>query len=218
MPAKRSEPSIKVLVADDHPVIADGLTVALRPFGVEVIGHVGSAAEVMARYRETRPDVLVLDLRFGPGPTGLDVARQLLETHPQARIVFYSQFDEDEIIREAYRLGASAFVTKNTTPDALAQAIKAAHAGRTHFMPNIAERMAMLGVRGDDSPRSKLDEREIEVFTQLAQGLTNNEIAERMGLSTKTISTISQAIKEKLGVHRAAEITRLAMKHGMIEP
>lgn len=210
--------SIRVLIADDHPLIVEGITAALRRLELDVVGHVESAAAVVAKYIETRPDVLVLDVRFGPGPTGLDVARQLLSSHPTARVVFYSQFDQDEVIREAYRLGGSAFVTKNTPPEALAHAIEEVHRGKTNFLPTIAERMALLGVRGDESPRSKLEAREIEVFTRLAQGLTNNEIAERMNLSTKTISTVSQAVKEKLGVQRAAEITRLALKHGMIEP
>ncbi len=218
MPPKRTAAAIRVLVADDHPLISGGMAVALRPHGVEVVGHAETAEAVLPKYRETKPDVLVLDLRFGPRPAGLEVAKQLLAREPQARIIFYSQFDQDEVIREAYRLGALAYITKDTLPAVLAQALESAHAGRTYFLPGIAERMALLGVRGDDSPRSKLDDREIEVFTHLAQGLTNNEIAEILKLSSKTISTISQAIKTKLGVQRPAEITRLALKHGMIEP
>ncbi len=186
--------------------------------GLNVAGHVSEAALVVPRFMEDRPDVLVLDVRFGPGATGLDVARELFAVHPQARVVFYSQFDQDEIIREAYRVGAAAFITKNTAPEQLAKAIHAAHRGETFFLPPIAERMALLGVRGDTSPRAKLEPREVEVFKQMAEGATNVEIAERMKLSLKTISTISQLIKEKLGVHRAAEITRLALKYGMIDP
>lgn len=209
---------VRVLVADDHPLIIEGITAALRRLGLDVVGHVETASAVVKKYIESRPDVLVLDVRFGPGPTGLDVARQLLSKRPGARIVFYSQFDQDEIIREAYRLGGAAFVTKNSPPEALANAIEEVNRGKTYFLPQIAERLALLGVRGDESPRARLEPREIEVFNQMARGLTNNEIAERMNLSPKTISTISQAVKEKLGMHRAADITRLAMKHGMLEP
>lgn len=210
--------SIKVLLADDHPLIIEGLYVALPRLGIEVLGHVERAAAVVEKFEQTRPDVLVLDVRFGPGPTGLDVARDLLTARPAARIVFYSQFDQNEIIRDAYRLGGAAFITKDKPPEMLAQAIEAAAKGNTYFLPAIAERLALLGLKGDESPRVRLDAREIEVFVQLANGLTNNEIAERMKLSSKTISIIGQAVKEKLSAHRSADLTRLAMRHGMIDP
>jgi two-component system invasion response regulator UvrY len=209
---------VRVMIADDHPLIIEGLSAALKRLGLSVVGQVETAAGVIPKFMETKPDVLVLDVRFGPGPTGLDVARELLSATPSARIVFYSQFDQDEIVREAYRLGGAAFITKNTAPGALAQAIEEAHAGKTYFLPEIAQRMALLGVRGDTSPRSRLDDREIEVFMQLAGGFTNNEIAVRMKLSAKTIGTIGQAVREKLGVQRATDLTRLAVRHGMIDP
>jgi two-component system invasion response regulator UvrY len=210
--------TIKVLLADDHPLILEGLKATLGKRQVRVVGETGSTDEVIGLYRQCRPDVLVLDLRFGQGPTGLDVARSLLSKEPEARIVFYSQFDQDEVIREAYRIGASAYVTKNQPPEILAQAIGEAARGKTYFVPSIAERLALLGVRGDKSPRARLDTREAEVFVQLANGLTNNEIAARMRLSSKTIGVIAQAIREKLGVQRAAEMTRLAVRYGMIDP
>lgn len=209
---------VRVMIADDHPLIIEGLSAALKRLGLMIVGQAETTAAVIPKFVESRPDVLVLDVRFGPGPTGLDVARELLVKAPSARIVFYSQFDQDEIVREAYRLGGAAFITKNTAPEALARAIEEAHAGKTYFLPEIAERMALLGVRGDSSPRSRLDDREIEVFMQLADGFTNNEIAARMKLSAKTIGTIGQAVREKLGVQRATDLTRLAVRHGMIDP
>lgn len=209
---------VRVMIADDHPLIIEGLSAALNRLGLIVVGQVETTAAVIPTFVETKPDVLVLDVRFGPGPTGLDVARELLAEAPSARIVFYSQFDQDEVVREAYRLGGAAFITKNTAPQALARAIEEAHAGKIYFLPEIAERMALLGVRGDTSPRSRLDDREIEVFMQLADGFTNNEIAARMKLSAKTIGTIGQAVREKLGVQRATDLTRLAVRHGMIDP
>ena len=87
-----------------------------------------------------------------------------------------------------------------------------------YFLPHIAERLANLSVRGDESPQSLLNERDLEIFKLMAEGLTNAEIAERLDLSLKTISNVSQAIKEKLGVHRPAYITKLAVKHGLIAP
>lgn len=211
-------PAIKVLLADDHPLILEGLRTALTKQGIKVVGEVMAAEDVVARAKQLRPDVCLLDVRFGPGPTGLDVARELLGQQPRARVVFYSQFDQDEVIRDAYRLGGLAFVTKNQAPEVLFEAIAAAAEGRTFFPPAIAERLAVLGLHGDESPRSKLDARELSVFVHLARGLNNNEVAEAMGLSSKTIGVIGQAVREKLGVQRAAELTRLALRHGLIDP
>lgn len=216
-PSVAAQPeAVRVLIADDHPLIVVGLTTALSDLGIQVIDNVAAADEVIPKYVATQPDVLILDIRFGEGPTGLDVARELLQRFPEARIVFYSQFDQDETITEAYRLGGAAFIPKNTAPTLLAEAIQLVHTGQTYFLKHIAERLALIGVRRDESPQSRLDRREIEVFKLMAEGLTNNEMAERMDLSPKTISTISQAVKEKLGVQRQADITRLAVKHLMI--
>jgi DNA-binding NarL/FixJ family response regulator len=169
-------------------------------------------------YAQEKPDVLVLDIRFGTELTGLDAAQNVLKADPNAKIVFLSQFDQDSLIKETYRLGANAFVTKDCDPADLATAVRHAFEGKLYFPPQIAERLASLAVRGDVSPQSQLDERGLEIFKLMAEGLTNAEIAEKLNLSTKTISNISQSVKEKLGVHRQAYITRLAVKHGLIEP
>jgi DNA-binding NarL/FixJ family response regulator len=206
------------MLADDHPIVMTGFAMSLSGHGMDVVGQAKTPDEAATMYGELRPDVLVLDIRFGTELTGLDAAQQVLKAHPGAKIVFLSQFDQDSLIKETYRLGAHAFVTKDCDPADLATAVRHAHAGKLYFPPEIAERLASLAVRGDVSPQSQLDERGLEIFKLMAEGLTNAEIAERLNLSTKTISNISQAVKEKLGVHRQAYITKLAVKHGLIEP
>jgi DNA-binding NarL/FixJ family response regulator len=206
------------MLADDHPIVMTGFAMSLSGHGMDVVGQAKTPDEAVTMYGELRPDVLVLDIRFGTELTGLDAAQQVLKAHPGAKIVFLSQFDQDSLIKETYRLGAHAFVTKDCDPADLATAVRHAHAGKLYFPPEIAERLASLAVRGDVSPQSQLDERGLEIFKLMAEGLTNAEIAERLNLSTKTISNISQAVKEKLGVHRQAYITKLAVKHGLIEP
>jgi two-component system, NarL family, invasion response regulator UvrY len=217
--AVASTKPIRVLVADDHPLIIEGLTASLGRDGIAVVGSATTAADVLSEYLQCAPEVIVLDVRFGTGtPSGLDAARETLSRYPGVPIVFYSQFDQDELVSEAYGLGGMGFVTKNKPTAVLAEAIKRVRLGKTHFLPEIAERLALLKVKGDSSPKSKLDARELEVFRLMAVGRTNAEIAEAMALSPKTISVTSQLIKEKLGVQRPAEITRLAFKHGLIEP
>ena len=209
---------IRVLLADDHPIVMTGFAMSLSSLGMDVVGQAKTPDEAAAMYAALKPDVLVLDIRFGTELTGLDAARGILAQFPAARIVFLSQFDQDSLIKETYRIGARAFVTKDCDPADLATAVRHAHADKLYFLPQIAERLANLSVRGDVSPQSQLDARGLEIFKLMAEGLTNAEIAEKLNLSAKTISNISQAVKEKLGVHRQAYITRLAVKHGLIEP
>jgi two-component system, NarL family, invasion response regulator UvrY len=209
---------VRVMLADDHPIVMTGFAMSLSEHGMEVVGQAKSPEEALAMYGELQPDVLVLDIRFGTELTGLDAAQNILKAYSRAKIVFLSQFDQDSLIKETYRIGAHAFVTKDCDPADLASAVRHAREGKLYFLPQIAERLASLAVRGDISPQSQLDERGLEIFKLMAEGLTNAEIAERLNLSTKTISNISQSVKEKLGVHRQAYITKLAVKHGLIEP
>ena len=209
---------IRVMLADDHPIVMTGFAMSLEGQGLEVVAQARTPEEALTQFAQLKPDVIVLDMRFGEQLTGLDVARQILAQTPEAAIVFLSQFDQDALIKKTYRLGARAFMTKDCDPADLAAAVRRAQAGQLYFLPHIAERLANLSVRGDASPQSQLDERALEIFTLMAEGLTNAEIAEKLDVSTKTISNISQAVKEKLGVHRPAYITRLAVKHGLIEP
>ncbi len=210
---------IKVMIADDHPLIVEGLASVLSRHGLEVVGSASQADEVLDTYLKVVPDVLVLDLRFGEGGVGgLDVLDQLMARQPQAKVVIYTQFDQSTVVREAYKRGAKAFVPKATDPNEVARTLLKVQQGETVFLPDIATRLAMLSVHGDQSPVSRLQPREVEVFKLMAQGLTNNEIADKMSLSPKTISTTSQGIKDQLGVQRAADITLLAVKCGLIEP
>jgi two-component system invasion response regulator UvrY len=209
---------IRVMLADDHPIVMTGFAMSLAGQGLDVVAQARTPEEALAQYAQHKPDVIVLDIRFGEQLTGLDVARQILAQTPSAAIVFLSQFDQDSLIKETYRIGGRAFMTKDCDPTDLAAAVRRAHDGELYFLPHVAERLANLSVRGDTSPQSQLDERALEIFTLMAEGLTNAEIAEKLDVSTKTISNISQAVKEKLGVHRPAYITRLAVKHGLIEP
>ncbi|CAH0350854.1 response regulator transcription factor [Aquabacterium sp. CECT 9606] len=210
---------ITVMIADDHPLIVEGLTSVLARHDLNVVGSAKEASAVVDALASLHPDVLVLDLRFGDGDIGgLDVLQQLQDRGAAVKVVVYTQFDQDEVVREAYKRGAKAFVTKNIDPSELAETIVKVHRGETVFLPSIATRLALMSVRGDESPLSKLQPREVEVFKLMAQGLTNVEIASLLNLSPKTISTTSQSIKDHLGIHRPADITLLAVRCGLIEP
>lgn len=208
---------IRVMLADDHPIVMTGFAMSLAAEGMQVVGQAKTPQEAVSQFEHLQPDVLVSDIRFGAELSGLDAAKNILEKFPQARIVFLSQFDQDALIKETYKLGAKAFVTKDCDPSELAVAVQKASLGELYFMPTIAERLANLSVLGDASPQTLLDERSLEIFKLMAEGLTNVEIAEKLDLSQKTISNISQSVKERLGMHRPALLTRLAVKHGLIQ-
>lgn len=208
---------MRVLIAYDHPVIAAGLKAILTPQGIEVVACVDCAQAVLPALMGTEADVLILDVRFCDSGSGFDVLKLLQAERPDTRVVMFSEMDKDEVIHEAYRLGAAAFVTKTSSPSIIAHAVHQVADGKVYFLPEIAERLALLGVRGGTSPLSKLDDRSREVFRLMALGHTNVEIAQQLGLSPKTISTTSQAIKDELGISRAADITRLALRLGLIE-
>lgn len=214
---KQEATSIRVVLADDHPIVMTGFAMSLQGQGIEVVGQAKTPAEAIQQFGDLQPDVLILDIRFGEHLSGFDVAKTILQNTASAQIIFLSQFDQDSFIKEAYRLGGKAFVTKDCDPADLAQAVRKTHAGELYFLPSIAERLANLSVRGDVSPQSMLDSRSLDIFTLLAEGLTNAEIAEKLDISTKTVSNTSQIIKEKLGVQRQAEMTKLALKHGLIQ-
>jgi two-component system, NarL family, invasion response regulator UvrY len=213
------EQKLRILICDDHPVLVSGLVATMRSHPVEVVGQVSDSTLIVDAYRELSPDVVVLDIAFAIGaPTGLEIAGQLRKLDAASRIVIYSQFDTDEFIKEAYRLKCSAFVTKNTSFSVLMEAIQRAYQGRPYFLPDVAERLAVINYGGDDSPRTKLDDREFDVFKRVARGDVEKEICAELQLSPRTIQLITKSIKQKLGVQRVAALTLLAVKYGVIAP
>ena len=222
---KGAHVKIRLLIADDAVGVTDALIDSLesREANVRVVGRTAVAGDVLGLYASTKPDVLLLDVRFGHElqNTGLEITRELLSLDPLAKVVLFSQFDYESIIREAYRSGAAAFLPKSTPLANVIEAITQVHSGKVYFLQQIAERLALASLQpagGDQSPQALLDPRQLEVFRLLALGRTNVEIGEAMNLSSKTISQVNQAIKEKLGVYRAADLTLLAVKHQIVTP
>ncbi len=206
--------SISVILADDHKLLVEGFKIALSDFGIDVIRSFETPEGVIDAYDQLKPDVLVLDIRFTGNMNGLELCSRILELHPNARIVMLSQFDQDDVIQSAYEGGAKAFIQKDADVEYLVAAIQHAAQGKNYFSPEVAQRLAQLSI--SPSPTKILDEKELNVFRLVANGMTNPEIAEELEVSLKTISNITVAIKNKLGISRNAEFTKLAIKYNLI--
>jgi DNA-binding NarL/FixJ family response regulator len=176
------------------------------------------AGDLIGAYQSVKPEVMLIDADLGGRCGGLEEARRVLSAHRDAKIVILAQELQEAIYRETYRIGALAYLTKDREAEDLALAIARVRIGRLFFMPHIAEHLASMKVRGDNCPQDLLDGREFEVFRLIALGYTNQEIANELALSLKTISSYSMNIKQKLRTERIAELTRIAVRFRVIEP
>lgn len=208
---------IKILIADDHKILIDGLVSSLDTAIFEVVSTVREPENILSSYIETKPDVLISDMKFNDKEmTGLDVISEVIELDSEAKIIIFSQYDSIELIRSAYSLGAKAFVTKSMDID-LIDVVKEVSTGSIYFEPSISNRLAKYAIQGAASPREVLDERELLVLCLLAKGSTQKEIAKEMKLSVRTVNTIHSAIREKLSIERPSHLTLLAVQYNLIQ-
>ena len=209
---------IRVLLADDHAVVRTGFRLLLQSSpGVEVVGEADSGEAACLRYGELTPDVTVLDIAM-PGMGGIEALRRIRARDPQARVLALSAHDDPVHARRALREGASGFLSKRSAPETLLEALTQIAAGRHYIDPAVAQQLALSAIEGADSPTERLSEREFEVFIRLAHGESVQRIAEDLRLAPSTIGTHLYKIKQKLGVCNQAELTLLAIRHGLIEP
>jgi two-component system, NarL family, invasion response regulator UvrY len=209
---------IRVLLVDDHAVVRTGFRLLLQAHPeTTVVGEADSGESACTRYEELSPDVVVMDLAM-PGMGGLEALKRIRAHHPQARVLALSAHDDPLHARRALREGARGFLSKRSAPEALLDAITALAAGQRYIDVNLAQKLALDDVEGGGkSPVERLSEREFEVFVRLAAGASVQRIAEDLRLSASTVGTHLYNIKQKLGVHNQAELTLIAIRHGLIE-
>lgn len=211
-PRSAPEARIRLLVADDHAVVRDGLVAILRrQKDLEVAGEARDGVEAVARFRELRPDVLLLDLEM-PLLDGLGVIRQVRALDAQARIVVLTTYAGDERIHRALGAGAAAYLLKDTETDSLLQAIRSVHRGGHALDPAVVAALARREMAG-----ATLSPREIEVLQMVASGRSNKEIAALLGVSPGTVKTHVASIHEKLGVADRTEAVVRAIQRGIIK-
>jgi two-component system, NarL family, response regulator NreC len=212
---------IRVLIADDHAVLRAGLRMLLRAQSdIEVVGEAADGLETPMRVRELQPDVVLLDLSM-PGPRSGNVIREVLLACPTTRVLILTMHDDEAYLRSALSAGASGYLVKKAADSELMSAIRAVHAGRTFVDLTQTTGEARLSLRGDvgeqRQPPKKLSRREREVLGLLAQGHSNQQIADQTDLSVKTVETYRTRLSVKLGLKGRAELYRFAAESGILE-
>lgn len=204
---------IKILIADDHAVVRQGLrNIVGGDSQMEIVGEARSGAELLNLLRETAVDVVVLDISM-PGRNGLETLKDLKRTNPALPVIILSIHPEDQYAVRAFKAGASGYMTKESAPEELVEAIRKSFRGGKYISPKVAELLAEYVETKTDGgePHKSLSDREFEVFSSLAAGKTVGQIGDDLNLSVKTISTYRARILEKMGMTTNAELTRYAL-------
>ena len=213
---------IRVLLADDHAVLRAGLKLLLsaQP-DIEVVGEAADGGEAMAKARELRPDVVLMDLTM-PGIGGSEATGRIKYENPGIKVLVLTMHDDPSYLRQLLIAGASGYVVKKSAAADLLSAIRAAHRGEVFLDSSLAGGLVDEVIRpaGSRRPRDAyetLSDREREVLKWVARGHTNQEIAEKLFLSVKTIETYRARLVEKLGLRGRAALVRFAMERGLLQ-
>jgi len=208
---------IKILIADDHGVVAEGLKhlVEAQP-DMQVVATVGDGRKAVRVARELAPDVVLMDLSM-PELNGADATRAILEREPKCRVIVLSMYSDREYVRRALKAGAAGYVVKRSAAKEVVEAIRAVFGGGRYLSPRVAD--VVIDDYADDKaddPLARLSAREREVLQLLAEGRTGAEIAQRLSLSQKTVETYRARLVEKLGIRDVAGLVRFAIQRGLV--
>lgn len=207
---------IRLLIADDHPIVREGLRrIAAEEPGIAIGAEAASADEALARLRDTVLDVVLLDVSM-PGPSFIEVLQTVRHSHPSVRVLVLSVHPEDQWAVRALRAGASGYLTKDHSPEQLIAAIRKVYRGGKYVSNTLAERLATgLETGGAGASHEILSDREFEVLRALGSGLSVKEVGATMGLSPKTVSTYRARVLEKMQHRSNADLVRYVNDNGL---
>jgi NarL family two-component system response regulator LiaR len=203
------------MIVDDHPVVRDGLKNMLLAFDdLKFVGEAGDGNQALAHIGQAQPDVILMDMVM-PGMDGIATTRAVLAHCPQMKIIMLSSFVEDKLVQNALEAGAAGYLLKNASINTLADAIRSVYAGQSVLSAEAAT--ALIRTKTDPHPPGKdLSAREREVLALIVQGLSNEEIAEKLVISTATARHHVSACLQKLGAANRAQAAALATKHHLV--
>lgn len=210
---------IRVLVADDHTIVRQGLVSLLAESGeCEVVAEAADGLEAVEKAVATRPEVAILDLSM-PRLPGLEAVRRIRESCPRTRLLVLTVHEEEEYVLPCVRAGAAGYLIKDSAVTELLAAVRALHAGQGYFGPQVSRLLAEQirhGGQVQDDPYGTLTPREREVFHGVVEGKTTKEIARGLAISVKTADNHRYRLMDKLGLHNTAELVRYAARHGLL--
>lgn len=215
----KEEPiSIRILIADDHGIVRQGLRMYLQfDAELEVVGEAASGEEALAQARQLYPDVVLMDILM-PGISGLEATVKLRREFPEIEVLILTSVLDDAVIRQAIDAGASGYLLKDTSSDELCQAIHAAAAGQVQLSREVAIRLSSNRNRDEAHSVQSLTERETEVLRQLANGRSNKEIAKTLVITEKTVKVHVSSILGKLNVASRTQAALVAVRNGLVKP
>jgi len=214
---------IRLLLVDDHEVVRRGLRMLLENEADLVIeGEAGNGGEALVLVEKLKPDVVIMDITL-PDISGIDATRKIKALHPDVAVVALTIHEDQQYFFEMLQAGASGYVPKRAAPDDLITAIRAAHRGETYIYPSLAKLLVNdFLVRGSEEETketmSGLTRREQEVLELLAEGKTNEEIADTLSISAHTVARHRENLMGKLGLHSRSELVKYAIRKGLIKP
>lgn len=209
---------MRILIADDHPVVRKGIKETLtEAFSRTTFGEAKTAEEAVECVRREDWDVVILDISM-PGKSGLDILGDLHRLRPKLPVLLLSMHPEGQYARRALKAGAAGYLTKDSVPDELKDAVRRVHAGGRYVSATLAETLALDLRREADIPAHELlSDREFQVLRMLASGRTVKQIADEIALSVKTISTYRARILVKTGMRTTAELIRYALQAHLVD-
>lgn len=209
---------IRVLVADDHPVVRKGLVQILSDTeDIRVVGEAANAVELVGLMHREPCDVVLLDVSM-PGKNGIEALKVIRQEFPQVKALVLSSYPEDQFGVRALKAGAAGYLTKHTAPERLIEAVQRIVTGKRYITPELAELLASnVDPARDVPPHQLLSDREFQVLRLIASGKQLAEIADELALSPKTVSVYRARLLEKMKLANNAELTRYAIKNGLIE-
>lgn len=213
---------IRVLLADDHIVVRQGLRALLgAEEDMEIVGEADNGRQAVQMVRTLAPDIVVLDIAM-PVLNGVEATRQIQKAGSKTKVLILSSYSEDDHVQQVTEAGACAYLVKQTAGNELIKAIREVYRGNAYFSPSIAKRLRdhcrnTLGGEGNKKPAVYLTTREAEVLQLIAEGRANKQIAAELCISIKTVEKHRQQVMNKLGIHDVAGLTRHAIAKGVIE-
>jgi DNA-binding NarL/FixJ family response regulator len=210
---------LRIMLADDHTLVRAGLHKLIDAMpGVEVVGEAGDGQTLLTMVEQMHPDVVLMDIAM-PGLNGLETTARLLQSNPAIRVMILSMHQSEEYVRRALRLGAVAYLLKDSAPMELELALAAVLRGETYLSPAVSKGVVndyVQRLRDEDQPGDQLSPRQREVLQLIAEGLSTKEIARQLNLSVKTIETHRTSLMKLLDVHEVTGLVRYALKIGLV--